>query len=1046
MEIQLLGAVGIAGPTGTDTLDRSPERGLLAALAFSLGRRITRTALIDRLWSEAEQSDRTQDTLDRYARRLRAALRAAGTAGDEIHYDRFTQAYSLRCARDQVDYQRFAADMAIARRSGDTTLMRSALDLWRGPALTGVRGHWAEGRRQRLHDERRAALHDMLVIWTRDRRFDEVVAALDPVDGQIGLDDRLLLLGVEALARAGRRGDIDPWCGQVVERMREIVGTEPAPETVARVRELVAARPVPRSPDPVAAPPVVPSAMFILHRAAADFTGRHAEITKLVAAVERAGTGTTHGGWVYSIDGMPGVGKTAFALHVARRIAHRFSDGPLFLELHGHVPGQSPVRPTDALQSLLRETGIPLDDIPGHLDDRARLWRARTAGKRYLLVLDDVADHDQLRPLLPATPGSLVIITSRTRLVDLDGGVSLTIDTLPTGDAITMLVRLARRADVVDSPGVRRLVELCGRLPLAIGIVASHLHGHPRWTAEDVIAQWSEDHNQLTDLQEGDRSVRLAFDTSFRGLTLPQQDLFRLLGAHPGPDIEVHAVAEMLDLPLGDVRRELEALHQRHLVDERIGGRYRFHDLLRSYARLKADVLTAPVRAEVVTRLLRFYLHNVYVAGTHVPARRTPADPTPPVPSRHAYPVLDTAQALRWLTAELPTIAAVVDSAADHPDVVRLSTYLHPFLRSYGYWGHAQPIHQTAIRAATAAGDDLGKADALMDLAKVEGLVGDYQRSADHLAEAVQLYNACGVLQGRANALNSLGVVEYQIGDYAAAADSLFQALQLCTELGDELGRANAFKGLGIVELLRGRYAAATERFTRSQLAYAEADDQRGVATALRMLGNTTLELGRVAEAIALFERSLRIMVAHDDRPGRANVLHHLGAAQIAVGDLASAELTLAEALAVYVAHNDPVGQGDIQLQMGVLRFEQGKPDEAAPAYAEALRLFTMTNNHAGMVRTHLALGDLALARDDLVPARSELARARAHFGFVRAKSRDSGSEINLAHAALGFARAAAREADPGALAEAQWALAEYLRLGSPKASAAGALVTQLRR
>ncbi|GLW93225.1 AfsR/SARP family transcriptional regulator [Actinokineospora globicatena] len=1036
VEIRLLGDIEIAGPAGRDTLSHLGARRLLVALAIDAGRPVGKSILVNRLWQEAEQSDNALDTTSRYVRYVRSALREVGGSGWEVHNDRRTGTYALRCPPGQVDYQRFHAEMVSARERADPALMESALALWRGPALTGVSGTWFDLPRKRMHGERRAALRDLLTVWMREGRYPEVMSTLDTVDQQIGLDDQLLLLGVEALERSGQHVDVDLWLGQAIQRMRELAESEPTSETFARLGDLTAVRPIFRQPRPAGQ---ASSAMFTMRRDIPEFTGRQKELGELVAAVENMATNGAGATMVYSVDGMAGVGKTVFVTHVAHQVAHRFPDGSLFIELHGHSPGQSPLRLADALQVLLLDTGLSLDDIPPHLDERTRLWRARIAGKRILLVLDDVTTYDQVRPLVPTTPGSLVLITSRNRLLDLGGTVPLTIPSMPTADAVRMLARLAQRSHSAEQEGLQHLVQLCGHLPLAIAIVAAQLRSHAKWTAEDISAKLGEGYRQLIDLHAGDQSVRLAFDTSYRDLSTSQQDLVRYLGLHPGSDIEEHAAAEMVQSSLDQVRSDLETLHSRHLIEEREGRRYRFHDLLRWYAQLKADALTKPVQQGAVDRLLRFYVFNTYKAGMHMPTRHTPADQSTPTPSRYTYPVANAVQAQRWLREELPNLSAVVENSSGHAGIVQLSTYLHPFLRSYGYWGHAQVIHRAAIAAAAAAGNDLGRAGALVDLAKIERFVGDYTGSAGNLTEAESLYRACEVPQGRANALNSLGVVQCQIGDYRLAASCFTGALQLFVDLNDNLGRANALSGLGIVDLLKGWYGSAAGRFSQARALYLELGDRLGVANMLRQLGSTHLELGELATAAELFDASLRLFVELDDQVGRADVLHDLGAVLVARGEYSAARHTLGEALDVYATHNAPVGRGNIYLRLGLAHHGEGDLDQAADSLAEALRHYAGAGYHLGTMWVRLALGDLALDQG------SSKEHARDHLDFALALSQRIDSEINQAHALLGLARLVEDEPDSDAVRMADEALTIYRKLGSPRSTVAAALVSRLR-
>jgi hypothetical protein len=299
------------------------------------------------------------------------------------------------------------------------------------------------------------------------------------------------------------------------------------------------------------------------------------------------------GGWVVGIhasDGMAGIGKTTFAVHAAHRLAGAFPDGGFFLPLHAHTPGQRPVGPADALASLLLTAGVPAAQIPPGLQARAGRWRDQVAGKRILLLLDDAAGHEQVRPLLPGTAGSLALVTSRARLIALEDAAVISLGTLPPDEAATLLARLAARPGIrAGDAAVAEIGRLCGYLPLAIGMLASQLRHHPAWTAGQLADGLAYARDRLTLMRAGNLPVAAAFSLSYADLTSDQQRLFRRLGLIPGPDFDAHAAAALDGTTLDQARRRLGELDERHLVTEPASGRYRLHDLLREHARALAD-------------------------------------------------------------------------------------------------------------------------------------------------------------------------------------------------------------------------------------------------------------------------------------------------------------------------------------------------------------------------------------------------------------------------------------------------------------------------
>ena len=357
-----------------------------------------------------------------------------------------------------------------------------------------------------------------------------------------------------------------------------------------------------------AAEPVTP--LRALPRDVAVFTGRARELKHLVAATSRnRGEGELIS--VHAVNGMAGIGKTAFAVHAAHRLADRFPDGQVFLRLHAHTPGQRPVDPAEALGTLLLAAGVAPWHIPPGLEARAASWRSHLAGKRMLLVFDDAAGSDQIQPLLPGSPDCLVIVTSRRRLTALEA-IPISLDMLSPAEAATLFVRSAHRTGLrADDTAVAETVRLCGHLPLAIRLAAARLEHHPARTVNDLASEIASARNEPSAMQAEDISVAVAFDLSYQDLNPGQQRMFRRLGLHPGTDIDVRAAAALNDAELAQARRDVEALYDQNLLTEPAHGRYRMHDLIRDHARSLAGADPAAERDAAVDRLLEYYLRCV---------------------------------------------------------------------------------------------------------------------------------------------------------------------------------------------------------------------------------------------------------------------------------------------------------------------------------------------------------------------------------------------------------------------------------------------------
>ena len=460
--------------------------------------------------------------------------------------------------------------------------------------------------------------------------------------------------------------------------------------------------------------------------------------------------------------------------------------------------------PNDALASLLLSTGVAAHQIPAGLPERTGLWRAHLDGKRMLLLLDDAAGHEQVRPLLPGTPGSLVLITSRRHLAALDVATSICLETLPPNEAAALLIRLADRPDLnTADPHVEMINKLCGYLPLAIGMLARQLHHHPAWTLAGLARDLAAARDRLELMHAENLSVTAAFDMSYRDLTADQQDLFRRLGLHPGTDIDSYAAAALDDISPSAARRHLDELFDQHLIAEPASGRYRMHDLIRQHARALAATDVPEDCEAAVGRLMNYYVKAGALAGSHFNRGFPPVDESAALLPQPAT----LEEAANWLEAERANMHAIVDLAAlrNEPGPgIEIVTATSGFLRTHGHWTQMQVLHVTVLETARKAGYRTGEAGILTDLGIVQRLTGDYEAAADTLACALELCVELDDARGQANALVPLGVVHRLTVDFPTATATLARALELYKDLEDALGQADALNELGCVERLTG--------------------------------------------------------------------------------------------------------------------------------------------------------------------------------------------------------------------------------------------------
>src|SRR5271170_4903412 len=642
----------------------------------------------------------------------------------------------------------------------------------------------------------------------------------------------------------------------------------------------------------------VAAATRTLPRDIASFTGRRHELAELADAA--AGTGGVVS--IHAIGGMAGIGKTAFAVHAAHRLAGRFPGGQVFLPLHGHTPGQQPVGPADALASLLLTIGVPAGQIPADLQARTGLWRDQLAGRQLLLVLDDAADSEQVRPLLPGGGGSLVLVTSRRRLTALEDAQVISLDALPPGEAAGLLVRLAVRPGLsAADPGVEKITRLCGYLPLAIGMAARQLYHHPAWTVAGLAAEMTAAVDRLELLVTENLSVSAAFDLSYADLAPDQQRLFRRLALHPGTDIDPYAAAAVDGTGLAAARRGLDALYEQYLLTEPAPGRYRMHDLIREHARALAGRLDPGADRDLATGRLLDYYQQAAARAQDLLARGVPAPAAGTVSA--AVPVLaGREQALAWARAERTSLLACLDqvtAAGQHARVIALTAALAALLRYDGPWDEAITRHAAAVQAARQIGDRPGQALALTDLGDIRQLTGDYLGAARDLQEALGISRDLGDRPGQAHALTHLGNTRQLTGDYPGAARDLQEAVGISRDLGDRPGQALALTHLGNTRQQTGDLPGAARDLQEALDISRDLADRPGQAHALTYLGNTRQQTGDLPGAARDLQEALDISRDLADRPGQAHALTYLGEVRLVTGEYPAAVRDLQEALGI---------------------------------------------------------------------------------------------------------------------------------------------------
>jgi len=738
---------------------------------------------------------------------------------------------------------------------------------------------------------------------------------------------------------------------------------------------------------------------------------------------------------------MAGVGKTALAVHAAHRMAVRFPDGQLFLDLHGYTAHMPPVEPGEALDRLLRAMGVRGETIPQHLDDRAALYRDRLAGKRMLILLDDAYSADQVRPLLPAA-GCLVLVTSRRRLTALDDAHPLSLDTLPVADAVTLFTRVVGAGRIAGQHEVvEQIAGLCGRLPLAIRIAAARLRNHTAWHARHLADRLADVRDQPGELDDGERSISAAFTLSYRDLAEEQRRMFRLLSLVPGQDVDAYTAASLTDASLSRAGRLLKELLDAHLLSQEVEDRYGFHDLMRAYA---ADLAnredTDADRRAALSRLLD---HQLHAASTAVDLlfpherHRRPRVPAPATPT----PAFGTpAQARAWLDAEWPNLVAA-GHAAEHgwPGHTRnLDAVLYRYLLTSAHYTEALDLHEHALRAARAAGDRAGEGVALEHLGGTYRRLGRYEDALEHFRQALAVRREIGDRVEEAVTLTNLGIIHGLHGHYEEAADHLQRALAMDREVGNLANEANTLSNLGNLHWLGGSYDQALYSYQQAVVICAEIGDRAGEASVLTNLGTLHERRGHYDDAVEHHRQALSIFAEIGDRAGEASVLTNLGEVQSRRGRHDTALHQHQQALRIFRAIRDRPGQGEALSHLGATLAALGRYGEAVDHYRQALAVAREIGDHTMETTIFNGLGETLRGSGQ---ADEALVRHRSAHSLAR----QLGNRYEQARALDGMAVLLHAAGEPGA-AHRHWrdALAIYTELRVPEANRLRARLAEL--
>jgi len=889
---------------GQSTVDVSAPRlrVLLAALLMHAGRVMPADELVETLWDELPPSG-ASGTLRAYVMRLRRSL--GPLAGIRV-ITRYP-GYLIEVAEDELDLLRFTALCQAGGTAVDhgawadaAGVLGDALAMWRGPALMDVPS-------QILHRDEVPRL-DQLRLQALEWRVDAIlhlggharlVQEVQALAEEHPLRERFHAQLMLALYRSGRQAEaLDAYRAARAVLVREL-GAEPGPD-LRRLHERIlsgdpdlmtsgtqavadrAAVPVKLVTVPRQLPPLTPY-----------FVGRAAELNSLTSLLDQA---SKPGVVVISaIGGAAGIGKTALAVCWAHRVADRFPDGQLYVNLRGFDPAGTLCSPAEALRSFLAALTVPTDRLPGSLDAQIGLYRSLMADKRMLIVLDNARDADQIRPLLPGSPTCAVVVTSRsqfTSMVAAEGAYPINLDLLSGAEASELLTRHLGAGWIAREPAAAaELTELCARLPLALSIAAARVATTPALSLAAIVRELRNSTQRLDALSAGDAtgSVREVFSWSYQHLPRQAADMFRLLGLHPGPDITVAAAASMAGFPARQAHRLLGQLVQMNLLTEHVPGRFAFHDLLRAYAAEQAGAYDRETeRQEAIHRILDHYLHTGYDANRLMhPARVPRIELAPPRTGVVPEILASSEQALEWFTREhlvLLAVGALAAATGFDAHAWQIPWTMTDFLDRRGHWQDWIDSQRIALSAARRLGDHAAQGYAHRYIGRASIQLGAADEAIAHLTRALEFSSQLGDPVGEGYAHIDLGrALEHQ-GQYREALVHSQLGLALHTGAGCRVGEAFALNAVGWLYAHLGKQKLAIRHCRKALDLHDEVGDRFGAAVTWDSLGFSYHRLGDYPQAQACYREAARIYQDLGELYQEAATLIRLGEACLADG------------------------------------------------------------------------------------------------------------------------------------------------------------------
>jgi DNA-binding SARP family transcriptional activator/tetratricopeptide (TPR) repeat protein len=891
LEIRLLGPVELIHDGVPVELGRRQERCVLGLLALEPGRVVSADRLIELLWGNAPPPS-ARPALQSHIARLRSRL-----ATEQPLILTKGAGYVVDIEPDRVDMHRFASLLDEAQRDpmpdSRAGKLAEALSLWRGPLLAGAADDDLRARLNVGLQEQFLLAHELFAeVELANGRHHQLLACLPELLERNPGRERLALLLMHARYRDHDVAGAMTTFEFVRRHLAEELGLDPGPELVELQRALLKRDVLPGVRDRFPATPPARPSVPVPRQLPPDvlgFAGREAELRRLDEILLESETRQPTAVTITALAGTAGIGKTTLAVHWAHRLAEKYPDGALYVNLRGFDPSASAAAPDEALRGFLDALGVPAHQVPASVSARTGLYRSLLDGLRILVVLDNARDADQVRPLLPGSAGCLAILTSRYQLYSLvtaEGAQPLTVGLLSPGEAKQVLTRRIGHERVADEPeAAQSIIDRCAGLPLALALVAARAAAHPGTPLLHLAAELNRVPRPLDAFSSDDASTdaRAVFSWSYAAVSLPAAALFRALGLHPCEPIAGPATASLIGGDLAATQVLLSELERANLVTRAGPDRYGMHDLLHAYARELA-LAKGDNNARVENRMLDHYLQAAHRSDVLLDPHRDPIVVPDPAPGVQTLPLHSHREALAWCVAEHATLLAILDLAAAkqrHEHMWRLAWCLSNYFERQGHWRLWTQTLTAGVRAARSLGDWAAQGRCLRALARARARPGDPARAAAHLDEALGLYSSLGDRVGEAYVHLNFNVNLGAEDRYDEALIHGISALALFRQAGHRVGEALSLNAIGWGHAHLGQPRLALEFCSEALDVHREVGHRQGEADTWDSLGYAYRVCGDLSAAAEAYSRALEIFRDLGDRYNHA--LAHL-----CLGDLAS--------------------------------------------------------------------------------------------------------------------------------------------------------------